>query len=315
MVNWLIELLGQTKVNVLAALISFALTALMIGTLRDKLPQDHGRQFAVNGALSRGKARGAGLIFVLCMALVSLAFVPFTIEILIYMVLLVASMLSGYLDDAADKPWNEYKKGMIDLLIALAAALTFLNFDSSDILVFGTSVHIPAALYVLLGVVLIWASINVTNCTDGVDGLSGTLCLISMGTFLIAFADELKGFSTVVLVVMASILAYLWRNASPSSVLMGDAGSRALGFFLALLAMKSHHPLAWLLAALVMILDGGLGILKISLKRFLHIWILKNTLTPLHDHARKNKSWSDAQVVLRFAILQLAASAILFLVK
>ena len=59
--------------------------------------------------------------------------------------------------------------------------------------------------------------------------------------------------------------------------------------------------------------DGSLGILKISLKRFLHIWILKNTLTPLHDHVRKRKGWSDEQVVARWLILQCVASALLLL--
>lgn len=58
---------------------------------------------------------------------------------------------------------------------------------------------------------------------------------------------------------------------------MGDAGSRAMGFFLAILALKCGHPFAFLLAALVFVVDGSLGILKISFKRFLHISILKNT--------------------------------------
>ena len=60
----------------------------------------------------------------------------------------------------------------------------------------------------------------------------------------------------------------------------------------------------YLLLGLVMILDGGLGLVKISLKRFLKISILKNTRTPLHDHARKNMGWSDPQTVYRFAIIQ-----------
>ena len=102
-------------------------------------------------------------------------------------------------------------------------------------------------------------------------------------------------------------------NAKPSTLLMGDAGSRAMGFFLAVLALKSGHPFAFLLAALVFIVDGSLGILKISFKRFLHISILKNTLTPLHDHVRKRMGWSDEQVVARWLILQAVASAWLLL--
>ncbi len=314
MVNWMVSVLGRPRVDVLAALLSFALTAVLIAVFRDRLPQDHGRQYAVNGALSRGKARGAGLIFVPCMILVTLAFVPFSTELLIYMVLFAASMCSGYLDDASDKPWNEYKKGLIDLLIALAAAVTFLNFNASSVALFRTVLPLPRGVYLVLAVVLIWASINVVNCSDGVDGLSGVLSIVSFGTFLLAFRDALGDFGTAVLVVMAGVGAYLWRNASPSTVMMGDAGSRALGFFLAITAMKSGHPLAFVPAALVFILDGGLGILKISLKRFLHISILKNVRTPLHDHARKNHGWSDAQVVLRFALLQLLLAAALLLV-
>ncbi len=313
MVNYLLQNMSQNRVNAIAVLVSFGLTFLAIECFKDKLPQDHGRQFAVNGALSKGKARGAGLLFVICMALVSLAFVPFSIEILIYMVLMLASMLSGYLDDAADKPWNEYKKGLIDFIIAVVAGATYLYFNGTTVHFLAWSFELPYLVYLLLSVVLIWAAINVVNCTDGVDGLSGVLSMVTMGTFLLAFGEELGWFSTVVLVVMASVAAYLWRNASPSTVMMGDAGSRALGFFVALLSMKSGHPFAFLLAAIVFILDGGLGILKISLKRFLKIWILKETRTPLHDHARKNCGWSDAQVVIRFALLQGLASALLLL--
>ena len=83
--------------------------------------------------------------------------------------------------------------------------------------------------------------------------------------------------------------------------------------FLAILALKSGHPFAFLLAALVFIVDGSLGILKISFKRFLHISILRNTLTPLHDHVRKRLGWSDEQVVARWLILQAVASALLLL--
>ena len=60
-------------VDALGFLLAFALTALMDSVFHDKLPHDHGRAFAVNGELSKGKARGSGLIFVLCIALVTLA--------------------------------------------------------------------------------------------------------------------------------------------------------------------------------------------------------------------------------------------------
>ena len=99
-------------------------------------------------------------------------FVPFTAENLIYILLVVGGMMSGYLDDASEKPWGEYKKGLIDLVIALAGSFTYVNFNGSTIRIPFTelSVTLPRWLYILLGVVLIWTAINVTNCSDGVDG-------------------------------------------------------------------------------------------------------------------------------------------------
>ena len=125
MISMLASVIGQRGVDAMAFLLAFALTALTDSIFRDKLPHDHGRAFAVNGELSKGKARGSGLIFVLCIALVSLAFLPFNTEYVVYNVLLIASMLSGYLDDAAETAWNEYKKGIIDFVIAVLAGYTF----------------------------------------------------------------------------------------------------------------------------------------------------------------------------------------------
>ena len=80
MISMLASVIGQRGVDAMAFLLAFALTALTDSIFRDKLPHDHGRAFAVNGELSKGKARGSGLIFVLCIALVSLAFLPFNTE-------------------------------------------------------------------------------------------------------------------------------------------------------------------------------------------------------------------------------------------
>ncbi len=290
----------------IGVLTAFALSFFGIRYGQNSLPHDGGRKFAVNGELSRGKPRGAGLIFVAAFTIAGILFVPFTAETLIYILLVVGGMLSGYLDDAAEKPWNEYKKGLIDLIIALAGAFTYVNFNGSTIMIPFTdmSVELPRWLYIILGIILIWGSINVTNCSDGVDGLSGTLSMITIGSFAILCLPVDRSFSFLCGIMIAVVLAYQWFNASPSVLMMGDAGSRALGLFIAFAAMKSGNPLIYLLLGLVMILDGGLGLAKISLKRFLKISILKNTRTPLHDHARKNMGWSDPQTVYRFAILQ-----------
>ena len=300
---------GESRIILLAGIAAaFLCSFLGIRFGMSSLPRDGGRKFAVNGALSKGKPRGAGLSFVAAFAVGGVLFDPFTAENLIYILLVVGGMMSGYLDDASEKPWGEYKKGLIDLVIALAGSFTYVNFNGSTIRIPFTelSVTLPRWLYILLGVVLIWTAINVTNCSDGVDGLSGTLSMITIGSFCLLCLDVSPDFSFLCGIMIAVILAYQWFNASPSILMMGDAGSRAMGLFIAFAAMKSGNPLLYIPLALVTILDGGLGLLKISLKRFLKISILKNTRTPLHDHARKNKGWSDPQTVYRFAIIQTA---------
>ena len=300
---------GESRIILLAGIAAaFLCSFLGIRFGMSSLPRDGGRKFAVNGALSKGKPRGAGLIFVAAFTVCGVLFVPFTAENLIYILLVVGGMMSGYLDDASEKPWGEYKKGLIELVIALAGSFTYVNFNGSTIRIPFTelSVTLPRWLYILLGVVLIWTAINVTNCSDGVDGLSGTLSMITIGSFCLLCLNVSPDFSFLCGIMIAVILAYQWFNASPSILMMGDAGSRAMGLFIAFAAMKSGNPLLYIPLALVTILDGGLGLLKISLKRFLKISILKNTRTPLHDHARKNKGWSDPQTVYRFAIIQTA---------
>jgi phospho-N-acetylmuramoyl-pentapeptide-transferase len=169
---------------------------------------------------------------------------------------------------------------------------------------------IPPVIFALLTIVLVWASINVTNCSDGVDGLSGTLTIISIMTIFVI--DNLRGneddFNFTILLFAVCLLGYLWYNATPSKLLMGDAGSRAMGIFIAIAALKSGCPFLYLFVAAMLIIDGGLGLIKVSLIRVFHIHILKNTTTPIHDHVRKRLGWSNAQVVFRFAIIQIVIS-------
>ncbi len=308
------DLMSPNQIAVVGILVAFLLTFLGLKFPFKFLPVDQGRDFAVNGALSKGKTRGVGLTFVSVFIICSLVFLPVGREYIIYCILLFAIMLSGYLDDAAKTPWNEYKKGAIDLILSIMTMWTFLNFNESAIRIGNSTIDLPYWLYFVLGIVLIWVSINVTNCTDGVDGLCATLCCVVILSFTYIFSGTLGGYAIADFIFVAVLLAYLYFNSKPSSMLMGDAGSRALGFYIAIIAMKSEHPLIYILLAAVLILDGGLGLVKVFLKRFLKISILKNTRTPLHDHARKNKGWSDTQVVFRFAILQIIFAIIAVMV-
>ena len=111
-----------------------------------------------------------------------------------------------------------------------------------------------------------------------------------------------------ILVFIVCLLGYLWYNATPSKLLMGDAGSRAMGMFISIAILKTESPYLYLFVAAVLIVDGGLGLVKVFLLRFLKIHILKNTRTPIHDHVRKVSGWSNTQTVYRFTIIQVVIS-------
>lgn len=293
-------------------LFAFVATVVATAKLSPYLPKDAGREFAHDGKLSAGKPRGAGIIFVLAFVAAALLFVPLNAEVIIYLILLVISMMTGFLDDASKSPWGEYKKGFLDLCVAALVALTFLKYNANvvELAFFDMKFTLHPVLYAFCIIVLVWASVNVTNCSDGVDGLSGTLTIITIMTIYVIdrIKERPENFSLMILLFAVCILGYLWYNATPSKLMMGDAGSRAMGLFISIAILKTGCPLLYIPVAIVLILDGGLGLLKVFLLRFCKIHILKNVRTPLHDHVRKVWDWSNTQTVFRFAIIQIIVS-------
>ena len=303
----------------LGIMAAFLFTCLFINLFYSKLPTDQGRDFAHDGKLSAGKPRGAGFVFIVVFIGVSILFGKVETENIIYLILVFAAMLTGFLDDCSKAPWGEYKKGILDLAIAVMLANTVINFNGTTIKLISLdmTITLPPVLYGILAVILVWVSINVTNCADGVDGLSGTLTITTLMTLYVVMEliNVATDFSYNILLFVVCILGYLWFNATPSKLMMGDAGSRAMGLFIAIAALKSGSPVLYIPAAIVLILDGGLGLVKVALLRFLKIHILKNTRTPLHDHVRKVKGWSNTQAVFRFVIIQIVVSiAVVYMV-
>ena len=285
------------------------------------LPRDGGKKVeTVDGELitvndkSAGKFTGAGVLFVPVFVLMAILFLKVDAEFLIYSGLMLVMMITGYLDDRASVPWGELVKGLLDLVISIGAVITFLAYNSSDIIIFGNVVHIPVVVYGILGVLLIFVSINVTNCSDGVDGLCGSVSIIELAAFSLIFKEIMPLYSEMGLILAAVLLAYLCFNWNPSKILMGDAGSRTIGFVLALLSMQCRHPLIFLILSLVFILDGGIGLLKMTIIRVFKVNPMKNLLTPIHDHLRKNLHMPIKAIPILYAGLQLLNSFFAWLI-
>ena len=313
MINYLGNVSAYSVIGFIGVAFAYLLTCILLGTGINRLPRDHGRAYAHDGVLSAGKPRGAGFIFILVFVAAAIIFGDLQRETVIYLILTVAAMMTGFLDDCAKVSWGELRKGLLDLVIAVMTAITYVNFNGSDITIAltGQTFTLNPTVYGILAVILVWGSINVTNCADGVDGLSGTLASITLATvyLIMQSKDIAPDFAYLILLFIACILGYLWYNATPSCLMMGDAGSRAIGLFIAIAVMKMGSPFLYLLVACVLMVDGGIGLVKVSLLRYLHIKILTKVRTPLHDHVRKNKNWSNAQTVFKFAIIQIMISA------
>ncbi len=322
--NFVPEKLSYLGIVILPVVICSVLLALF----KDKLPRDQGRDFAFNGKLSAGKVRGAGIIFVCAFIIVSLLTLElpasdlaiFTnLEYYFYLILIFLGMLSGYLDDKAEKPWGEYKKGAIDLVISALTAANFVYFnrDILSVSLFGMSIDIHPIVFGLIATVLVWMLINATNCSDGIDGFCGSLTIVSLISIMaanIVLGAEDTRINHHIIIMIFTLLPYLWKNAEPSTMMMGDAGSRALGLFLCICIFKTGNILLVIPLCFMLCLDGLLGIVKVSLIRFLKMKnAFKNIRTPLHDHFRKNKGWSNTQVIFRFCMIQAIISAVTIL--
>jgi phospho-N-acetylmuramoyl-pentapeptide-transferase len=94
---------------------------------------------------------------------------------------------------------------------------------------------------------------------------------------------------------------------------MGDAGSRPLGLLIGMLVVATGNPLFLLLVGMVIVLNGATGLVKVALMRFLGVKFLASIRFPLHDHFRKERGWSNSQVLVRFMLLHLGLSALLII--
>ncbi len=317
----------------LGLFLGFLVTIFLLPKFYSKLPKDRGREFTVNPDAAAGKPTGAGVVFIPIFIICTfLLIIPNTLQILI-LALTFAVMMTGYLDDRAVNSWGEYLKGTLDLILSILTSIViyYLFFNGNVIFwlpITRNFINISPIIFFPVSVLILWVSINTTNCSDGVDGLSSTLILIalvSLGIIFYFLLGHIKvsaylliphintgaQWAVLIFTLCGVLTGYLWHNAYPSKVLMGDAGSRALGFFIGVLIIISRNPFIILMTNGVMLINGGTGILKIVLLRFFKIRIFKNIRFPLHDHMKKNLLWSPTQVLIRFMIIQIIITILL----
>lgn len=341
MLSWLVSVFGHVwgPLRLLGSFFFLAgvgygaaavVTWVLLPRLWHRLPSDRGRAFAVNADASVGKPVSAGLIFVSVFVVASLIFVPFEARAIRTLPFMVVAMIVGFIDDRKPGGLSEYQLAGLDFIVALGAAAVILGFGDSAIWLPGwkDAIVLPVWLSLPLATGVIWLSINATNCSDGVDGVSGSLsgtAILILGGLLYTVIGNMEvaghldipvniggaNWAIMAFIMVGAVSGYLWYNAPPSAVLMGDAGSRPLGLLIGMLVVATGNPLFLLLVGTVILVNGATGLVMVAVKRFLGFRILSNIRFPLHDHCRKNLGWSNSQVLVRFMLLHLGLSALL----
>ena len=207
-------------------------TFVLLPRLWSLLPTDRGRAFAINADQSVGKPVSAGLIFVSIFCVASLIFVPISARALLTVPFMLAALVVGYLDDRRGG-FSEYQLAVMDAAIALGAATVICGFQPVDIWLplWKGALTLPAWVAIPLAAGVIWLSINATNCSDGVDGVSGSLsgvAIIILGGLLYAQSFSLPHRVTGKAFVAAENLAIgrneqTWRNGPWRPVLQKPA--------------------------------------------------------------------------------------------
>jgi len=310
---------------------SAILTFFILPKYWDHLARDGGRAHAIGAKDSIGKPLGAGVLMVGVIILVTLFFCPTNSTILMILPIIGIASIIGFIDDKSGG-LSEKTLGFTDLVISIVVTLILFGINSTTIwLPFITQTfEVPFWINLPLCTGIIWLSINSLNCNDGVDGLSGSLSLISIliicilfytvighvenSSYLLVPYNSIATLWTVFgFIVSGSIFAYLWYNFPPSQVLMGDAGSRPLGLIIGILVCVSQNPLFLIVFTSVILINGASGLLKLAVIRLFKINFLSNIRFPLHDYVRKDLKWSNFQVLGRFLQIHILLIIILLI--
>jgi phospho-N-acetylmuramoyl-pentapeptide-transferase len=261
----------------------------------------------------------AGLVFVATVAIVTLAANLNRSETWLPLAAFVGAGLVGLVDDiinirgsglgVAGLP-SKLKLLLITLIALVGGCWCYAKLGVHTI-------HIPLAesplhigwLIVPLFVLVVVATANAVNITDGLDGLAGGLVSTAFGVYtIIAFLQGRYGVAAFCLTIVGSLLSYTWFNIFPARFFMGDVGSFALGTALGVVAMLTDTVLLLPVIGIVFVAEAGSSMIQILSKK-LRGGKKVFKVAPLHHHFEAT-GWPEAKVTMRFWVIgQVAAVA------
>ncbi len=190
------------------------------------------------------------------------------------------------------------------VIFALTTALfLYYALDLHSIAIPGIEEKVDIGLlYIFVAVFIIVGTSNAVNLTDGLDGLAGSIAAVAFAAYgVIAFLQGQTWLVAFVFTVVGAVLAFLWYNAYPAELFMGDTGSLALGATLAVVALMTGQWLLLPVVAFVFMAEVISVILQVA--------YFKSTggkrlfkMSPLHNHFEL-LGWSETHITQRFWLI------------
>ena len=300
---------------ILGIIIIPILKKLKVGQIeRDDGPKSHLKK--------QGTPTMGGIIMIITMLLVVTGlYVFFTInnqndlanKILPVMLLIIGFGIIGFIDDFKKlvlkntkglKP--SYK--MIGLLIISVAYVLYLVYGlnlgtDTYIPIIKQYIEIPIYLYIPFAIVVILATTNAINLTDGIDGLSSSVSTIIITCLtIIAILTRQSELAIIGSVAIGGTLGFLMFNLHPAKIFMGDTGSLWLGGVISAMALYLKMPIILLVIALVPVLETLSVIIQVAYYKKTGKRIFK--MAPLHHHFELS-GWKENKVVIIFSLITL----------
>lgn len=160
---------------------------------------------------------------------------------------------------------------------------------------------IKQIMYYVFGAVVIYATVNAANFTDGLDGLCASVTIpVGVAFAVMAGMYKLTSISLVACALAGALAGYLIWNHYPAKVMMGDTGSNFIGGLVVAFAYAIDCPLILLPVCIIYVMEGASDIIQIASVVLLHRKVFK--MAPIHHHFEMS-GWSEKKIVNTYTLI------------
>ncbi len=240
------------------------------------------------------------------------------LSILLPLGVVLSGVIVGAIDDAGTLTDRFQGRGGLTwrlkfvYMLALAVAVSlvlFFGLETRSVNIPWAGQHDIGAFYIPIAIATVIATTSAVSITDGLDGLLGGTAAVAFAAYaVIAFVQGQEFLATFSFTVVGALLGFLWYNAHPAALFMGDTGALPLGASLATVALMTGHWLLLPIIGIVFVAEAGSTLIQIAYfqttggRRFFR-------MTPLHHHMELI-GWSEPQVVMRLWLFAIAGAMV-----